>query len=83
MSDIVTCHYLGGELLLQTNIPPEVERKPAMIHLVYGSAFGLLLISLLGALSQVGSALDEADLDRLFIWSCVATAITGLAMVLW
>lgn len=54
-----------------------------MIHLGYAAAFVMLLVGLLGALSQVSVALEEADMDRFFIWACIATTITGLPMVLW
>lgn len=54
-----------------------------MIHVGYAAIFMLLLAGLIGALSQVSMALEEADMDRFFIWACIATTITGLPMVLW
>jgi hypothetical protein len=54
-----------------------------MVHLEYAAIFTLLLAGLIGSLSQVSVALENADMDRFFIWACIATSITGMPMILW
>jgi hypothetical protein len=54
-----------------------------MIHLAYASLFVALLFGLLQALSQIETALEQADLDRCFVWTCVATFIAGIPILLW
>jgi hypothetical protein len=54
-----------------------------MNHFFYAALFTALLSGLLAALAQVGNALEQADLDRCFVWTCVATFITGIPILLW
>lgn len=49
-----------------------------MNALGYIFLFGLLLMSLLGSLAQMSHALDEIDIERFCLWTCVASIIAGL-----
>ncbi|MGV0027752.1 hypothetical protein [Phormidesmis priestleyi] len=42
----------------------------------------MLLVWLLISLEQMGTALDEADIEGFCIWTCVAGAIAGLPTLL-
>ena len=52
-----------------------------MIYLGYTALSALLLAALVGAIAQMGIALDEADLERFFVWTCIASVIAYLPMV--
>uniref|UniRef100_B8HX35 Uncharacterized protein n=1 Tax=Cyanothece sp. (strain PCC 7425 / ATCC 29141) TaxID=395961 RepID=B8HX35_CYAP4 len=41
-----------------------------------------LFFALIGALWQISTALDEADLDGLLIWTSIATVIAALPSAL-
>lgn len=49
----------------------------------YATLFVLIAIALLAAMSQVNTAFNEADLERCFVWTCIASVIAGLPNVLW
>lgn len=54
-----------------------------MINLGYAALFVLLLFALLGAITQMSVALDEADVERFSIWTSIASVIAGLPIFLW
>ncbi|WP_166507503.1 hypothetical protein [Nostoc sp. 106C] len=54
-----------------------------MINLGYASLFIVILAALLAAMTQMGVALDEADIGRFSIWTGIASVIAGLPMMLW
>ncbi len=54
-----------------------------MINLRYAAFFVLVLAGLLGAIAQMSTALDEADIERFSIWTSIASVIAGLPIFLW
>lgn len=42
----------------------------------------LLLLGLIGALFRMGAALDEFDLERFVMWTCIASIIAGMPLAL-
>lgn len=42
----------------------------------------ILLLSILFSLEQMGIALDESDLESFFLWTCIASVIAGLPILL-
>jgi len=58
--------------------------KKSMINfLSYFAFFVLLLFVLLGTMTQMSVALDQADVERFSIWTSIASVIAGLPMFLW
>lgn len=53
-----------------------------MLDILYFSILGLLLAGMLAAMSQMRAALDDADLERFSIWTCVAAVIAFLPVTL-
>ena len=53
------------------------------MNLLYVTFFVLLLGALLGAITQMSIALDEADVERFSIWTSIASVIAGLPIFLW
>lgn len=53
-----------------------------MVLLTYGLMFCLLLVSLIVAIARMSVALDEADLERFVIWTCIASVIACVPMTL-
>ncbi|OWY64037.1 hypothetical protein B7486_49510 [cyanobacterium TDX16] len=56
-------------------------RSSMIIYLEYTALSALLLAALIGAIAQMGIALDEANLERFFVWTCIASVIAYLPMV--
>lgn len=54
-----------------------------MINFLFPALFVLLLFALLGAITQISIALDEADVERFTIWTGIASVVAGLPMFLW
>ena len=54
-----------------------------MMNLLYVAFFVLLLGALLGAITQMSVALDEADVERFSIWTSIASVIAGIPIFLW
>lgn len=52
-----------------------------IIYLGCTALSALLLAALVGAIAQMGVALDEADLERFFVWTCIASVIACLPTV--
>ncbi|BAZ12480.1 hypothetical protein NIES4071_43110 [Calothrix sp. NIES-4071] len=53
-----------------------------MTILEYTSVLMSLLIVLLGAMTQMSVALDEADIERFFVWIGIASVIASLPVIL-
>jgi hypothetical protein len=47
----------------------------------YAGLFILMLVTLLGTIAKMRTALDELDINSFYVWSCIATIITGLPFV--
>jgi hypothetical protein len=54
-----------------------------MINFQFPVLFVLLLFALLGAITQISVALDEADVERFTIWTSIASVVAGLPMFFW
>ena len=54
-----------------------------MINFQFPALFVLLLFALIGAITQISVALDEADIERFTIWTGIASVVAGLPMFLW
>ncbi len=54
-----------------------------MVNFKYIFLLCFLLGAMLASLSQMGSALDEADIERFSIWTLVATVLASLPSMLW
>ena len=54
-----------------------------MINFQLIALFVLLLFALLGAMTQISVALDEADVERFTIWTSIASVVARLPMFLW
>lgn len=48
----------------------------------YATLFVLIAIALLAAMSQINAALNESDIERCFVWTCIASVIAGIPNVL-
>lgn len=48
----------------------------------YGTLFILLLLGLVEAITQMGFALDEEDIESFSIWTGIASIIAALPIVL-
>lgn len=44
----------------------------------YVSLFVLVLVALLGSMAQMKNALEEANFEHFFVWTCIASVIAGL-----
>jgi len=53
-----------------------------MVLLSYGVMFCFLLASLIVAIARMSVALDDADLERFIIWTCIASVIACVPMTL-
>ncbi len=54
-----------------------------MIYLGYATFFLMLLLALCGAMIQMSTALDEADIQGFSVWTSIACVIAGLPTILW
>jgi hypothetical protein len=50
-----------------------------MSTLIYVSHIAFLLIAQIGAMEQMKNSLEEIDIERFLIWTCIASCIADLA----
>ena len=54
-----------------------------LMNLTHVAFFVLLLGALLGAISEMTVAVDEADVQSFSIWTSIAFVIAGIPIFLW